>query len=146
MHAVLCGPCVPQWQAHTTHRWRFTVHNRTCMSASRRSRPTPRMGSRAARSLLGPLVDGYRDLEPVKQQYDRPAVRLVLNRLQQDRMQMHVHDAWCPAILCLWHSLLHQASKRWTTRVSLTCTATMTRCTPNLKQQHCCSCCRQQIW
>lgn len=32
------------------------------------------MGSRAARSLLGPLVDGYRDLETSKQGFDRPSV------------------------------------------------------------------------
>ncbi len=32
------------------------------------------MGSRAARSLLGPLVDGYRDLDGSKQAFDRPAV------------------------------------------------------------------------
>ncbi|DBA69907.1 TPA: hypothetical protein ACH3X2_012404 [Trebouxia sp. C0005] len=31
------------------------------------------MGSRAARSLLGPLVDGYRDLHESKQAFDRPA-------------------------------------------------------------------------
>ncbi|KAL0046819.1 hypothetical protein WJX82_010686 [Trebouxia sp. C0006] len=31
------------------------------------------MGSRAARSLLGPLVDGYRDLAGSKQAFDRPA-------------------------------------------------------------------------
>ena len=34
------------------------------------------MGSRAARSLLGPLVDGYRDLETSKQGFDRPSVNL----------------------------------------------------------------------
>ena len=32
------------------------------------------MGSRAARSLLGPLVDKYRDLETSKQSFDRPSV------------------------------------------------------------------------
>lgn len=32
------------------------------------------MGSKAARSLLGPLVDGYRDLEPTKQTLSRPTV------------------------------------------------------------------------
>ena len=32
------------------------------------------MGSRAARSLLGPLVDGYRDLETSKQGFERPSV------------------------------------------------------------------------
>jgi len=36
------------------------------------------MGSRAARSLLGPLVDGYRDLDGSKQAFDRPAVSPVI--------------------------------------------------------------------
>lgn len=36
------------------------------------------MSSRAARSLLGPLVDGYRDLEPSKQGFDRPSVSLLV--------------------------------------------------------------------
>lgn len=35
------------------------------------------MGSRAARSLLGPLVDGYRDLEPAKQTLSRPGVNFL---------------------------------------------------------------------
>lgn len=37
------------------------------------------MGSRAARSLLGPLVDGYRDLEPTKQTLSRPGVNFCLD-------------------------------------------------------------------
>ncbi len=37
------------------------------------------MGSRAARSLLGPLMDGYSDLDGSKQAFDRPAVSAVIS-------------------------------------------------------------------
>ena len=43
-----------------------------------RSETRDPMGSRAARSLLGPLVDGYRDLEPAKQTLSRPTVSIYL--------------------------------------------------------------------
>lgn len=53
----------------------FSSHN----FAPNRHNHLASMGSRAARSLLGPLVDGYRDLVGSKQAFDRPAVSPVIS-------------------------------------------------------------------
>ena len=58
--------------------WYLTVPSKLMQRKLRRSETRRKlMGSRAARSLLGPLVDGYRDLEPAKQTLSRPGVNFL---------------------------------------------------------------------
>ena len=67
------------------------------------------MGSRAARSLLGPLVDGYRDLDGSKQAFDRPAVRPVISAVCLSK-PLHCALVFIELFLCDSHviSLQHK--------------------------------------